>query len=288
MGADPVNNTDPSGGIVAGPFVRMSSWLFVRPLVSTGVSVGNAVGNREVGVVTNGAAVDNISISANPQVANQNKGYIPDLWQPLTKQILKDEINRSWRSSQPPTENDYGSIFEIWFETWVEENGYSTGDANIHRNNHVMKTDLVRNTAPDFLGDEQVYFLTGRTIFGFPKVKKINVESAHAYELKAKGGGLYLSSNQWQMKGHIDNMANDFAPLEMAYSRAPFHPKVTLVTTSDVRYSRGIAKYAASRNVVYEHIVAEYRYNESGNFETRFTKSIGTNYNLALQKFIPF
>jgi hypothetical protein len=279
MDNDPVNNNDPSGGIVAGA----SSGFIGHSLRLFGNAVGNAVNSfTKSSLIPGNGGLRNGVVSIN----NDEPKKIPITWEPLTKNILKNEVARVWRSGQLPTENDYGRVFETWYENWVIENGYSFGDANIHKNNYVMETDLIRNTSPDFFGDEQVYLFSGRTMFGFPKSKKINVDNAHAYELKAKGGGLYLSSNQSQMKGHIDNMANIFASLVGLYSKAAFYPKVTLVTTSDVKYSPGIASYAAARQVVYEHIIAEYRYGENGNFEIRFTRSIGTNYILAIRKFI--
>ena len=46
-------------------------------------------------------------------------------------------------------------------------------------------------------------------ISGLFKYKHIPVVVGSAYEVKAKNKGLYLSSNTYQVKGHIDNLTKD-------------------------------------------------------------------------------
>ncbi|HAK29635.1 MAG TPA: hypothetical protein DCO90_10455, partial [Sphingobacterium sp.] len=88
------------------------------------------------------------------------------------------------------------------------------------------------------------------------------------FELKAKHGGLYLSSNTYQMKGHIDNASRRFASERRKFT--DFKPIVNLITTADVRFSFGIAAYAMSSGVTYAHYWAQYRI-VNGTWQFKFT-----------------
>jgi len=70
-------------------------------------------------------------------------------------------------------------------------------------------------------------------------------------------GGLYLSSNDGQIRGHIDNLRARF---NAEYRHPGFRAILVLVTTADVVPSPGMKKYAENnvRSVVFSHIHAEY------------------------------
>ena len=53
------------------------------------------------------------------------------------------------------------------------------------------------------------------------------------------------------------------------YKKYNFKPQLTLVTTADVPFSKGINKYAAALNVVYGQAIASFRIN-NGKYEFTF------------------
>jgi len=75
------------------------------------------------------------------------------------------------------------------------------------------------------------------------------------FEVKQMSRGLYLSSNEWQLQGHIDNLAAKFRDL----IKRGYYPILHVVTTADVRFSPRIEKYANDRNVGYSHWAMNYR-----------------------------
>ncbi|WP_425556397.1 DUF6443 domain-containing protein [Hymenobacter saemangeumensis] len=108
-------------------------------------------------------------------------------------------------------------------------------------------TGTGRNTVPDFRGPAGYWPKRG-----IPRV----VPNGAWYELKAKNGALYLSSNQYQIKGHIDNLSLQFS---RQIQTSNFRPVLWLVTTADVKYSASIASHALGKNVSYGHAHIEYR-----------------------------
>ena len=121
-----------------------------------------------------------------------------------------------------------------------------------------------RNTVPDFKGNVFVYEVNSRG-----KARTIKISGASWFELKAKGGGLYLSSNTGQVQGYIDNVSRLYAGIREKYRGQNFKPSLVLITTADVSYSPGLSTYANTKNVVYAHIHAEYR-KVNGKWEFRF------------------
>lgn len=100
-----------------------------------------------------------------------------------------------------------------------------------------------RNTLPDFESDD---YLNGHKVSG-----------GSIYEVKAKNGGLYLSTNLGQMRGHIDNI------VAKHIGTLGFKPSVHLITTSDTRLSLGIKTYSFFSGVKYYHKTAYFKTNGS-------------------------
>ncbi|ANH82640.1 hypothetical protein A8C56_18150 [Niabella ginsenosidivorans] len=130
--------------------------------------------------------------------------------------------------------------------------------ANFHKNLDKFDEGTGRNTVPDFVADGFFYEKVGH---GFGSIKiwteeiKSRVRQSIIFEVKAGNKGIYLSSNQGQIKGHIDNLY-----VKMAYWRQKgYIPSVTLITTYDVPYSPGINNYANKRGIEYFHYKAMYR-----------------------------
>lgn len=111
--------------------------------------------------------------------------------------------------------------------------------------------------------------------WGWP-IRRINYRGAAIWEVKAYLGGVYLSTNTGQLRGHIDNMSSQFTHLISPRIGEFSGAAVTLVTTADVNYSRGNASHAAYHGVHYNHVVSYYTITKSGNFTFQFYP-IGTN-----------
>jgi len=120
-----------------------------------------------------------------------------------------------------------------------------------------------RNTVPDFLGDALVY---DRSIW--PDLVKRGLFG----EAKAKQGGLYLSSNTYQLKGHIDNLkVSQAANVHMYRSMGvDFRPSLYLFTTSDVPYPNSISEYATQQGVNFRHYTLIYHDNGNGTYNFMF------------------
>jgi hypothetical protein len=150
------------------------------------------------------------------------------------------------------TENQLGTLFEdIFLNYMTEEHGGGAAAHNFRRNNTLWDDDNDRNTVPDFTADAGYT----KTWLWIP-YKFIRVPEGSAFELKqSKRRGIYLSSNDYQIKGHINNLAARFST-QIADG---FQPTFTLVTTYDVSWSPSISAYAAERNIQYFHRKLEYK-----------------------------
>jgi RHS repeat-associated protein len=186
-------------------------------------------------------------------------------WSPLYKADLINYYQQI-HDGKKPTENELGAEFENLFYSFVLNNPVLSDEYDVHPNND-LSTGGVRNTVPDFVGDMFVHIIDGM------RVQVVRMKGAQWFELKAKGGGLFLSSNTYQVQGHIDNLAREYAGLVQKYAQYGFQPALTLITTADVNFSPGISTYADLKNVHYAHIQAEYR-KVNNQWEVRFTKAV--------------
>lgn len=303
MGNDPVNVTDPSGGIgipcpgtsqlaiffmkvgeVVGNGIRaigsLSPWLsigintakmgtfIINRSVQTRIvakqlagNLTTQVGNVSAGGATNTGTIGNDNGSNADTEIGDDKPDDAAEWKPLYKKDLAEYYKEKYKTDG--TANDLGTIFENLFDDYIES---SPGFAPFNiKPNSEKATGGDRNTVPDFKGDLFVYEVDSRA-----NTKVTRIQGAMWFELKAKGGGLYLSSNDSQMQGHIDNLSRLYDGSIRKYKGQNFKPSLALVTTADVPYSPSMSSYASARDVLYAHIHAEYR-KVNGKWEFRFT-----------------
>ena len=146
------------------------------------------------------------------------------------------------------TSNELGAIFEDIFETYAKGQPILR-TANFYRNK-VRQPYSNRTTVPDFIADAVSWKYNGPIPVATPAL------GGTWYEVKAKYGDLYMSSNTGQIAGHIDNVYKKFANFRRDHPH--FQPGLYLITTSDVRVSNKIFQYASGR-VRVMHQIAYYR-----------------------------
>lgn len=97
------------------------------------------------------------------------------------------------------------------------------------------------------------------------------VVEASAWEIKQNNGkGIYLSSNNSQIKGYILNLA---AKHGKDIATGNYHPMLTLITTFDVNYSPGILGFATFNRVQYTHYRSIYRM-VNGKYQFKFVNAL--------------
>lgn len=209
---------------------------------------GDGIGqklNNQLTTNAGGSESENVSNSSNND-ANSDSGDDDD-WKPLYKSDLQLYF-REKNNEAPPTENELGNLFMDLFGDYVKEKPFLTYEKNVRRYGGPKFTGGDRNTVPDFIGD---------VLFIGKKITRI--KGSDWFELKQKGGGLYLSSDEGQIRGHIDNLRRDSEYAYEKYGEWGYQSKLWVVTTADVRFSPGISNQARLNNVAYAHIHAEYR-----------------------------
>ena len=153
---------------------------------------------------------------------------------PLTKEkleILAAEYGHT-------TPQDVGGFFEEIFYEWGERQGY----------------DLIEGTPKTWTsGLKNVW---GKSIPDFTSYGKIEgteerVPGGVAYEIKAKRGGLYTSTQNYQLLKHAIS-------LSLAFRGTGYRPRLNVVTTYDVPYSRSNRTVIEGMGVIYRHIRAYY------------------------------
>jgi RHS repeat-associated protein len=168
----------------------------------------------------------------------------------------------------PCSENQLGDLFEMIFGDYV--NGMYPERSKLFgfkKNSEKFSDADDRNTVPDF---------TSNTIDSYDGA---TVPNSAIYEVKQKNR-VYLSTDEGQIKGHIDNLAAKHAS-RMARG---FTPEFTLVTVGGVKYSKGIAKYAASKGIAYTHMTIQYSESSSGQWNFRFVTAGSNALGLAIKK----
>lgn len=286
MGGDPVNAVDPSGGvslpvggvstglsttaataITLGEVVVRSSRVAVNAMTSVRfvsqvtlalskvVTIANVINTS---LLTLPAGTPSVGTNVVPESGGTGFGK----WAPLYKSDLI-EMYKDRNNNKEPTEYDLGKFFESLIPTKSMVPGYP-----LKKNSKIFDDANDRNTMPDFTGDAM---LSG---YNLPIIR---IEDALWVEVKQKGGGIYLSTVDGQIRGHIDNIAAKFSSLKLKYRRYDFRPKFVLVTTADVKTSSGIKTHIIQQNVAFEHIHAEFRKEmKAGKYvwEVRFTDVI--------------
>jgi hypothetical protein len=192
-----------------------------------------------------GLAAKSLVIGLGQSLVNNKNN--DDGWKPLYKADLQLYF-REKNNEVPPTENQLGDLFMDLFEDYVDEKPFLKHETNVRRYGGPKFTGGDRNTVPDFIGDVLV---VGK--------KTTRVKGSDWFELKQKGGGLYLSSDEGQIRGHIDNIKRNSEDMYVKYGRLGYQSKFWVITTADVKFSPGISTQARLNNVAYEHVHAEYR-----------------------------
>ena len=250
VGNNPVMGTDPDGGFalptwLVGGAERWGLLHYVGSgLASTGLAIGKGIA----------------AASTAARQGNSNN------WRPFTKANLEDYYSQ-YHNGDSGNNSDLGNAFETIFRQFA-----TTKWPAFHINPTVNPGDILRentgrNTLPDFIG------------LGLyqNKAQPLPIQSVPGgsfYEVKAYSGRISLSSNKYQIKGHIDNLISRMVGIS-AYQAGVFYPSFTLVTTADVPVSQSIISYAFFHRVTYRHISAQYRRTSSGGWEFNFELRYG-------------
>ena len=179
-------------------------------------------------------------------------------WNGLYKSDLINYYKSTYHTE--PTAKQLGDEYEKIFYDWE-----SPRPVDFKMNDKRWEDAQGRNTVPDMTAMAYYQEFEDGTPVGPPNL----VPEGSAYEVKAGNKGIYLSSNDAQIKGHLDNMAARFKK-EIAKG---FEPQFTLVTVQGVPYSEGIHKYASDRHINFTHLTGLYRI-VNGRWEFRFINSM--------------
>jgi hypothetical protein len=166
-------------------------------------------------------------------------------WKPLYKKDLIEFFKEKYQ--RDPTDNDLGKVFEEKFSKLKSK----MFDYPLNKNPDIFDDAGDRNTKPDFIGDAK--------LIGRGAQPNIRIKDAIWVEMKQKGGGVYLSTDDGQIEGHIDNIAAKFAGLKIKYLKYEFRPIFVLITTADVNPSKSIMNHVLQKNIAFMHIHAEFR-----------------------------
>ena len=302
MGNDPVNNIDPSGGWAAtGIFQGMSQAGIMATTTLGGAIIGGVVDYLTGGDGFTGAALGaGIGLGSNFASAFKWKGVVnvlgkvapsiavqganlasgafdngttnpyasfasvggSDEWKPFYK---SDLITYTQSKGISPTENNLGEQFENIFEETMTSNfPVQTKLMRFRRAGKVWTEGTGRNSKPDFVSDD--FYDQNDDCWVCPAKMKWVIEGS-GYEVKQNSGrGIYLSSNDAQIRGHIDNLAAKHAA---DIATGNFKPSLTLITTYDVSWSPSITRYAGFQKVQYTHRRAMYRI-VNGKYQFKF------------------
>lgn len=213
-----------------------------------GNSIGQELNNNLTANTGNDASITGHgpnSESCNTKDSREEKSKWNDFYKKDLIEYFKEKYQRD------PTENELGSTFEDIFNKYILDNSSIFNDYPLKRNNTTFTDGGDRNTRPDFIGDAKILTEKGQP--------NIRIKDAVWVETKQKSGGLYLSSDDGQIRGHIDNINARFSQLKIKYIRYFFVPKLALVTTADVKPSPSMGNYANYvQNIKFVHIHAEF------------------------------
>ena len=146
-------------------------------------------------------AAPSIAINAANVYARYASYNSDDDWKPFYK---SDLITYTQSKGVRPTENNLGDQFEDIFEDYMKTTfPVQTTAMNFRRADKVWVAGTGRNSKPDFVSDD---FYDESPVFWKTSIKRVSEGSG--YEVKQNNGrGIYLSSNNDQIKGHILNLA---------------------------------------------------------------------------------
>lgn len=258
MGNNPVNGVDPDGGFSLPQIgVNGSDFLIAAGNVAISSAVGYGLGYLVGG--KNGAkwgAAIGFGISAGSYVPWDDVGnwidglFSSDEWLPFYK---RDLVNYVMNKGLSVDENNLGDEFEKIFQNFMTENyPEQTKAMKFRKAKEKWTGGDVRNSKPDFVSDD---FYDRSPVIWKTEMKWISEGSG--YEVKQNNGkGIYLSSNDNQIKAHISNLSTKHSG---DIATGSYNPSLTLITTYDVKWSPSISYYASSRGVQYTHRRSMYK-----------------------------
>lgn len=233
MGNMPHMGTDPDGGLFGinwsrvGAFFKGGNWY----------KLNHAYG----GFVMGGGLIGGLG-----KLASRGLDFLAtneEIWLPLTKEILTKHIRdkECKACSDGELQEKVGKRFE---ESWNDYADKNLRDRNYSSDTHTVKGGD-RNTKPDGWADSFEYSRKG--------TRKRHPRAAW-FEVKAKSGTLYNSTDTGQIKGHIDNLARTHRNAVRGRSAS-----LTLVTTDDVKISLSVRRTAALSGIKLNQLHAQYR-----------------------------
>ena len=161
-------------------------------------------------------------------------------WAPLDKSTLKSYVRTNYCQDcgNGLLENKTGEVFEKLFEDFMDENMGIADNFLFYKNEFNKYDGHTRNTIPDFIG-----FTLPNGYASMPVISTF-------YELKASKNPLGTASFNAQVANQI-----------FALSKMPGKAQryMTLVTTSDVKISRPLQKFARDNGVILNHYIAQYK-----------------------------
>jgi|GEM_PF-1530043 len=169
-----------------------------------------------------------------------NSIFRQSLWAPLDKATFKEyvRINYCLTCGNGLLEQKTGEIFENLFEQMLDRT-FASEDFLVYKNPLNNKVDGgIRNTVPDFIGIS----LRGRGLQPSPST---------FYELKATKNGIGLGSFDKQIAAQITALAK--LPVVEGVRR-----EMILVTTSDVKITKPLQRFAKAQGVTLTHYITKY------------------------------
>jgi hypothetical protein len=207
-----------------------------------------------------GLAAKSLVIGLGQSLVNNKNN--DDGWKPFYK---SDLITYTKSKGIRPTENNLGEELENIYEDFIKPNiNWMNRSMKFRRADKVWTEGTGRNSKPDFVSDD--FYDENDDCTFCPNKTKWVIEGS-GYEVKQNNGkGIYLSSNNYQIKGHIDNLAAKHAG---DIATGNYNPSLTLATTYDVSWSPSITSYAGIRGVQYFHRRAMFKVT-NGNYQFKF------------------
>jgi RHS repeat-associated protein len=251
MGNDPANITDPTGGITKSSYQPLNKPLNFAVDLLTGLISGDKFLNP-MSIITNRQNGSLLQAQTNTLNSIERLSQPNENWLPFYKKDLEKYIAGKGLSI---TDKILGDEFEKIFENYMLTiHTYAASTFKFRRPDNKWTGGESGNSKPDFVADD---FYDERADCAVCPKKIKWVAEGSGYEVKQNNGrGIYLSSNDWQIKRHITNLSvihqNDIRSNN-------YNPSLTLITTYDVSWSTGIALFALTRNVQYFHRRAMYR-----------------------------
>jgi RHS repeat-associated protein len=254
-----------SSGYISGPYQPSGdAGSILDEPNNSGKEIKNNDGNQSSSAKNsyNKSASEAIAEEITEEIFDRATNGGNDDWKPFYK---SDLITYTESKRISPTENNLGTELEKIYEEYIKSNSnWMNASMKFRRADKVWTEGTGRNSKPDFVSDD--FYDENDDCTFCPNKTKWVIEGS-GYEVKQNNGrGIYLSSNDYQIKGHIDNLAAKHAG---DIATGNYNPSLTLATTYDVSWSPSITSYAGIRGVQYFHRRAMFKVT-NGNYQFKF------------------